>query len=130
MKEEKERKELNESVLAKEKEEARWKAYREGSIERATLEGYTEGKTLQGKGKGIFGKLSDIGAAANRGLDFLNQDSIFETPRSSQSHHAKTGREKSKDVTIHIDVSQKRKKTKQKKKKPQTNIFDLPEISI
>jgi hypothetical protein len=103
-KEQRQRKQLNESILNKEKEEARWQGYRKGSIAQARKEGFQQAKTKSSRG-GMFGTLSNVGVKANAGLDFLNQD--FGTAFSG------TRKPEGKD------------KKKGKKKKAKSNLFEM-----
>jgi hypothetical protein len=79
-KQERQRKQLNESALKKEVEEARWQGRRKGMLEQARKESYQRAKTKP-TSHNILGTLGKIGVAAGRGLEFMNQDFGTTTPK-------------------------------------------------
>ena len=70
--EERQRRELNQALLQKEVEKARWEGEKKALLEKVKKESYQKAKTRPAAG-GV-GFLADVGSKANKGLDFLNQD--------------------------------------------------------
>ena len=135
-KEQRQRKQLNEAALQKDLEKARWEGRRKGLIQQARKESYRQAKTKP-SGSGFLGTLGNVGARANAGLNFMNQDfgtafSGKTKPQHTTEHHGET----EKGVTIHVDGTtihvgkKQQKKTPQqkrtvRKKKPKNTMFDL-----
>jgi hypothetical protein len=102
-KEERQRKQLNEAALKKELEEARWQGRRKGMIERAKTESYRQARTPQTRSiGGGFSKLGKVGEAANRGLDFMNQDFGTGFGTTTSKPASKKGKKKKKTSMFDI----------------------------